>query len=101
MIQMLAPAFALFIYYAGVLIEKSEPNFTIGIRTPWTLSSESVWTKTHVLGAKLFKIAGGLALLGIVLPQLAIFFILIPLLLAAFIPVVYSYFEYQKEVKQI
>ncbi|WP_243123893.1 SdpI family protein [Thermaerobacter sp. FW80] len=27
------------------------PNFFFGIRTPWTLSSEAVWRKTHRAGA--------------------------------------------------
>src|ERR1043166_6580261 len=29
------------------------PNFFMGIRTPWTLSSETVWMKTHRLTAKI------------------------------------------------
>ncbi|MGB9175625.1 MAG: DUF1648 domain-containing protein, partial [Methanoregula sp.] len=33
--------------YIGFLLEHAEPNWFVGIRTPWTLSSTSVWKKTH------------------------------------------------------
>ncbi|MEM1515464.1 MAG: SdpI family protein [Candidatus Bathyarchaeia archaeon] len=48
-------------YYSsiiGILCEDSKRNWFIGIRTPWTLSSDRVWEKTHRLGGKLFKTAG-------------------------------------------
>ncbi|WP_292345891.1 MULTISPECIES: SdpI family protein [unclassified Methanoregula] len=32
--------------YCGFFLEKVEPNWFAGIRTPWTLSSPSVWKKT-------------------------------------------------------
>lgn len=33
-------------------------NYFLGIRTPWTLSSDLAWEKTHKLGGKLFVILG-------------------------------------------
>lgn len=94
---MMVPALAGLIYYAGVLIENAERNWFIGIRTPWTLSSERVWEKTHKLGAKLFKGAAVLMLPGILFPDLAIYFILVPVIFAAAYSFVYSYVEYRKE----
>ncbi len=35
-----------------------KPNYFVGIRTPWTLESETNWRKTHRLGGKIFMIAG-------------------------------------------
>lgn len=98
-IQFLAPAFGLIIYYAGVMMENSKQNWFIGLRTPWTLSSQSVWDKTNRLAGKLFKAAGFLSALGIVFPEYAIFLILAPVILAAIYPISYSYKEYQKEIK--
>lgn len=43
-------------------------NYFIGIRTPWTLSSEHVWTKTHQISGKLYVIGGFLLLLCSFLP---------------------------------
>jgi uncharacterized membrane protein len=100
MIQVLAPAFGILFYYAGILIEHAKRNWFIGIRTPWTLSNEKVWQKTHEIGGRWFKIAGLIALLGVFLPSYAIFFVLLPIILVAVYTIIYSYFEYQKEVKK-
>jgi uncharacterized membrane protein len=96
LIRYLAPAFAMLFYYCGILIEHAKKNWSIGIRNPWTLSSELVWEKTHKLGGRLFKICGILSLLGIILPQLAIWFILIPILSVTIYTTIYSYIEYRR-----
>jgi uncharacterized membrane protein len=96
MVQLMAPGFGVLIYYAGVLIGKAKRNWSIGIRTPWTLSNERVWEKSHLIGGRLFKTAGVIALLGLLLPQYAILFVLIPVLLAALASIVYSYVEYRR-----
>lgn len=97
MVQALMPAFGILFYYCGILMENAKRNWFIGIRTPWTLSSETVWAKTHKLGAKLFKVSGVLALIGILAQDYAIYFVLVPALFASMYTVVYSYFEYKKE----
>ena len=81
-------------------MENAKRNWFVGIRTPWTLSSETVWNKTHKLGAKMFKIAVLLAFIGFFFGSYAIFFVLIPVLSAAGYLMAYSYFEYQKEAKK-
>lgn len=97
MITFLSPAFAILFYYSGVLIENARRNWFIGIRTPWTLSSDKVWVKTHKIGGKLFKIAGILALFAIFFESYAILVIVVPMIMISIYAVVYSYFEYQKE----
>ncbi len=42
----------------GNYMGKLRPNWFAGIRTPWTLSSEESWNKTHRLGGKLFVVLG-------------------------------------------
>jgi len=95
--QFLVPGFGIFIYAAGVLLGKAKRNFFIGIRTPWTLSSDTVWAKTHALGGLLFKVSGVIAILGVLLPNLAFLFLLAPILLAAVVAVVYSYIVFRSE----
>jgi uncharacterized membrane protein len=85
--------------YIGFLLGHAEQNWFVGIRTPWTLSSETVWKKTHELGGTLFKITGVIAFAGVLAEKYAIWFIIVPALAVGVITVVYSYFEYQKEVK--
>ena len=70
---------------------------TLTIRTPWTLSSDTVWDKTHKIGGFLFKISGAFALIGIFFGDYAIWFLLVPVIVSTVYTVVYSYIEYKKE----
>lgn len=94
--QLMAPALAVLFYYCGVLIQHAKRNWFIGIRTPWTLSSDKVWESTHQLGAKLFKVSAIIILLAAVFPDYAVWLILAPVLFATIVTVVYSYLEYRK-----
>jgi uncharacterized membrane protein len=96
-IVFLVPAFAVLFFAIGMILPRTEPNFMIGIRTPWTISSETVWKKTHKIGGVAFKICGVIALLGIAFPGLAIWFLLGPIIVSAIGLVVYSYVLYEKE----
>jgi uncharacterized membrane protein len=83
--------------YVGFLLEHAEPNWFVGIRTPWTLSSGSVWKKTHQKGALLFKLAGVVSMIGILAGVYAWLFILLPAIAVAISTVVYSYVEFRRE----
>ena len=48
---------ALFIVI-GNLLGKVRPNWFVGIRTPWTLSSKLAWNRTHRAGGWLFILMG-------------------------------------------
>jgi len=97
MTTFLSPALAVLFYYSGILIENARRNWFIGIRTPWTLSSDKVWDKTHKIGGKLFKIAGVFSLLAIFFESYAIYLIVVPVIIVSIYTVVYSYIEFQKE----
>jgi len=95
--MLLSPAMGALLYACGILIGKAKRNWFIGIRTPWTLSSDRVWDRTHAIGGKLFRLAGVLAFLGILFPGIAWLLMLGPVLAITGYLVVYSYLEYQKE----
>ncbi len=93
----LVPAFSLLWYGIGGLLEKTKRNWFIGIRTPWTLSSDIVWEKTHQLAGKLFIVMAIIAFLGIFFGDKAIVFaVLIPAVTTAVVSVAYSYFAFKK-----
>jgi len=48
----------------GSLLDKIRPNWFVGIRTPWTLSSDESWMKTHRLGRWVFINSGLLMMLS-------------------------------------
>jgi uncharacterized membrane protein len=83
--------------YTGFLLEHAEPNWFVGIRTPWTLSSTSVWKKTHAMGATLFKLAGLVCMIGILAGTYAWLFILVPVMTVAVFVMVYSYVVFREE----
>ncbi|MEK7519812.1 MAG: SdpI family protein [Patescibacteria group bacterium] len=92
------PAVALLLYALGVILEHAKRNWFVGIRTPWTLSDDGVWEKTHRLGARLFKIAALIALLGIFFRDsvFVVMFLAVPAGVIALVTVVYSYVVYRK-----
>jgi len=92
---------SLLFFYVGILCENSKRNWFVGIRTPWTLSSDAVWGKTHRITAKLFKASALIVFIGAFFREHAVFFILVPVTLTAVFSILYSYFAYQKEIKQI
>jgi uncharacterized membrane protein len=100
MTQMLAPAFGMLFYAVGVMVRRADMNWTIGIRTPWTLSNETVWKKTQEIGGRLFIYSAGLAAIGYFFPDYAIWFMIVPVIFTALFTVVYSYVEYAKIVKK-
>ncbi len=60
----------------GNLLPRARPTWFFGIRTPWTLSNDRVWERTHRLGGYLFALAGllfvGAALFPGVVPMAAV-----------------------------
>jgi uncharacterized membrane protein len=100
-IRLLIPAFVVLFYYIGILCENAKRNWFIGIRTPWTLSNNIIWEKTHKLGGKLFKLAGILAIFGFFFEQHAVFFIFIPVILIMISTIIYSYWLWQNREKKM
>lgn len=93
---LLVPAMAGLFFFIGVLVERARRNYFIGIRTPWTLANDEVWNRTHKLGGTLFKASAVLILLGLFWPDLIIWFIMVPVFLAAIVSIVASYLFYRQ-----
>jgi uncharacterized membrane protein len=79
----------------GYYLKGVKPNWFFGIRTPWTLSSDRVWEKTHNFGSKIFMISGLLMLLVVIFPNwfLWLMGLFVVLILST---VIYSYLIYRK-----
>lgn len=86
--------------FIGYMLRQAKRNFFIGIRTPWTLSSDVVWDKTHQLGSILFMASGVLAIIGSFLGGMMAFWLFfVPLMASTIVLVVYSYILYRAETK--
>ena len=81
----------------GNYFGKLRNNYFVGIRTPWTLSNEEVWNKTHRLGGKLF-IVGGLIMMfmGIIPVGIRIVVFIAVVLMISVVPILYSYIIHKK-----
>jgi uncharacterized membrane protein len=90
---------ALLIAGLGNYMTTVKPNYFVGIRTPWTLQSDTVWRKTHQMGGRLM-VAGGLlsAVLVFVVPMPCTAGVVVGImLLCTLLPVVYSYIYFRQE----
>lgn len=94
------PFMGILFIFVGYMLKQAKRNFFIGIRTPWTLSSDSVWDKTHQLGSVLFIASGAFAIVGSFFGgATAMWLTLIPVMGSALFLMVYSYVLYQRETK--
>jgi uncharacterized membrane protein len=95
-----AMMFGLGILFAliGNELGRVQPNYFVGIRTPWTLADPDVWRRTHRVGGRMIAAAGlVLLLLGFFTPSAIGFGIGIGAILVAFLgSVAYSYWIWRQ-----
>jgi len=92
--QIISSAIALFFIVVGNAWGKTERNFFLGLRFPWTITSEMNWKASHRLTGKRMVVACiGLIIISMLSQSLvpAIVFSLLTVL----IPVLYSYWYFK------
>lgn len=62
--RLILPVLGLLFMAIGNYMGKTRANFFAGIRTPWTLSSDYSWEKTHRLTGRLFVLAGAATIIA-------------------------------------
>jgi uncharacterized membrane protein len=76
----------------GNLLPRVRSNFIFGIRTPWTLSSEDVWMRSHRVGGYAMVVAGLITIAGAFLGRgIGLGLAFASLVLGGLVPIVYSY----------
>jgi uncharacterized membrane protein len=82
----------------GNYLPKVKSNWFVGVRTPWTLSSEASWRQTHRLAGWLFTIGGILTVVtALARPDLAQSVMIGTLIAAGGTSIVYSYFAWKND----
>ena len=79
----------------GNYLPKCKMNAYIGIKLPWTYSSDENWRRTHRLGGFVWVACGVILLVNVVVQSLLLQ--LVAMFAAIFIPGIYSYLIYRKE----
>lgn len=90
---------SLFFSLMGNRLGKVQRNFWMGVRTPWTLASETVWIQTHRLTAWLWT-PGGLVLAILGFAGVSVWWWIAGMLLMALAPIFYSLWLYKRLEKQ-
>jgi uncharacterized membrane protein len=86
----------------GNVMGKIRPNWFVGVRTPWTLSSKLSWTKTHRLAGWLFIVMGLLAVAWAVLQTFWMLCLMIGVdVSCGLVIAAYSYLVYRKDPARI
>lgn len=81
----------------GNYMPRIRPSYLMGLRTPWTLADDHVWTKTHRTGGLLFVISGILFIVTAFLPTIVkIPAFIIIILMIVLIPFIQSYLLFKK-----
>lgn len=91
------PTLAILYLGIGDLLAVAEPNWTIGIRSPWTLSSGTVWRRTNRVAGTLFKYSAAVAALTLFFPAYGLYLVVAPAIATALIALIYSYMLFRRE----
>jgi uncharacterized membrane protein len=102
-IAFVAPlAVGIVIVVLGAVLGKIRPNWFVGIRTPWTLSSKVSWVRTHRAGGWLFIVVGLATIAAtFISPRLAFRVLLGGLIGGGVALVVYSYVLWRQDPDKI
>lgn len=85
----------------GNVLPRARPNWWFGIRTPWTLSNDRVWQRTHRVGGYLMMLSGAVLLVSALVPSSAARIAGVGgVLVASLVSYVYSYFAWKQETSQ-
>lgn len=93
--QVVFAAMGLMFMVLGNYLGKLRKNFFLGIRTPWTLASDEVWSRTHRLGGWMFVLIGALIFSGAFV-TITPGWLMLLIFTSALVPVIYSYFIYRR-----
>jgi len=88
---------AVLFLYIGILLRQSKRNWFVGIRTPWTLSSDTVWEKTHKVASLLAMLTAFACLIGAIEPTLGFTLLFVSVGIFVVGSVGYSYVAYRQE----
>ncbi|HMA20909.1 MAG TPA: DUF1648 domain-containing protein [Gemmatimonadaceae bacterium] len=90
--RVVMPAVGIFIAIMGVLLPRAHPNWFVGFRTPWTLTSDLSWERTHKVGGALFIALGVLIVAStFIAPERAIWLLVVAALGVVAFLFIYSY----------
>lgn len=93
-----APGIGLMFIVMGNYMGKIRRNYMFGVRTPWTLTSELAWNKTHRLTGKLFVASGLLVIMASLWSSVWAFYVMMASILGTVLfAMIYSYLIWKSD----
>ncbi len=83
-LNMLGISLGVLFAFIGNYLPKVPRNWFFGIRTPWTLVSDTVWQRSHLVGGWMLTVSGVLTVL-LSLVGIGLQYVLLPLLIVTFV----------------
>lgn len=81
----------------GNYMPRVRSNWFVGFRTPWTLSDDRIWRRTHRVGGQVFVVSGLAMMVAAVLPAGWQLVVLLGAILAMVaVPTAYSYWLFRQ-----
>lgn len=81
----------------GAAMRRVDRNWIVGFRTPWTLSDDVVWERTHAVGSIALVLAGVVTVAGtLALPAYGVWFVVGTILAVVVFTYAHSYVVYQR-----
>ena len=96
--RVIPPALGVLFLVLGNVLPRARQNWWFGVRTPWPLSDERVWMRTHRVGGRLMVAAGIVTIATVALPtEWAMPVLLTAIMGSALGSVIYSYVAWRQE----
>ena len=95
--------FGLLLVGLGIAMPHIEPNYTFGVRVPWTLNDPENWRRTHRFAGPVFVVMGvatlASALLASAAPELTLVVLLVALLGGVALITLYSFLLWKRVIR--
>lgn len=96
--RLLPAGIGLLFIVMGMVLPRLHSNWFVGIRTPWTLSSDLSWKQTHRVGGYLFMTVGVITVLtALAIPALTLRILFCSSLVMVVFVFVYSYVVWKND----
>ncbi len=91
-------AVGVLMFFVGNMMPKIKQNYFFGIKTPWALTDEENWFKTHRLGGKTFAIGGIVIMIAACIPgEFKIWILLAAIIFMSIVPLAHSYILFKRK----
>jgi uncharacterized membrane protein len=100
MLRVIPFAIGVLMIAIGNQLPRARSNWWFGIRTPWTLSNERVWERTHRVGGYLMMASGVVIIVGALVSGLVVPLVIACVAVSALGSVIYSYVAWRQETSR-